>query len=505
MTVVGTIARREFYDNLLTFRFLFGTLILVILVSAITLVNVKNFIDIRKEYQFSLQETERNLKETRLYCQLRYTALKPPEILSVLNLGVTQKLGNSVDITLREVPSVAKKFTDENPLLSIFPSLDLTLVYKIVISLLALLFGFDAVCGEKEKGTLKIILSQNVSRFNVILGKYLGRLLTLTTILVISLIIGFLILLTQFASLGLLDWLRLVLFGLFTLLYISIFLVLGFLISTLTKKGSSSLLFSLIVWVALVIILPNLTTYLGTVMKPAPPEKTVDAQIEEISRQTDKAIGAWQEAHPQNIVLGGMMGLDEWAIENADQSTIDYFKRLISFSEPLLRKKANDIWNVKQDYYRALMKQEKLASFLARWLTTGLYEEATELVSKTDLANYEKFIQQAILYRESIFQYLQSKDAYHSLRYFTVMEEKDILPFEEYMKKMWSRKKPGGGYYTISDHPPLQLYDFPRFSYQQEGLPDFLPRAIIFLVIFMMLNLLFFVASAVAFNFYDAR
>jgi ABC-type transport system involved in multi-copper enzyme maturation permease subunit len=503
--MVWTIAKKEFHDNLLTFRFSFGTIILILLVSAITLVNIKNYTELRNEYQSALRKTEQNLKETRVYCQLRYTALKPPETLSVLNLGVTQRLGNSVHITLREVPSIAKKFTEENPLLSVFPSLDLTLVYKIVISLLALLFGFDAICGEKEKGTLKIILSQKVSRFKVIFGKYLGRLLTLATILMISLVMGFLILVAHFASLTLMDWLRLALFGLFTLLYISEFLILGFLISALTKKGSSSLLFSLIVWVALVIILPNLATYLATVMKPTPPEKTVDVQAEEISRQTDKAIGAWQEAHPQNIVLGGMMGPDEWAIENADQSTIDYFKRLISYSEPLLRKKADDIWNVKQDYYRVLKKQEKLASFLAGWLPAGLYEEATELVSKTDLANYEKFIQQSILYRESIFQYLQSKDAYHSLRYFTVMEEKDILPYEEYMKKVWGRKKPDGGYYGIDDHPPLQLDDFPRFECQQESLAVFLPRTFVFLLAFVVFSLALFIGSAIAFNFYDVR
>jgi len=469
------------------------------------MVNIKNYLELKNTYQSVIKETEQNLKQTRVYCQIRYTALKPPEILSVLNLGVTSRLGNSLDITLREVPSIAKKITEENPLLSIFPSLDLTLVYKIVISLLALFFGFDAISGEKERGTLKIILSQNVSRFKVILGKYLGRLLTLATILIVSLLLSFLILITHSASLSLMDWLRLAFFGLFTLLYVSIFLGFGLLISSLTKKRSSSLLFSLTVWVAFVIILPNLIIYLATVIKPIPPEKTVDMQAEEIGRQTDKAIGAWHEAHPQQIVMGGMMSSDVWAIENADQNTIEYFKKLISFSEPLLRKKADDIWNVKQDYYRHLKEQEKVASFVVKWLPTGLYEEATEFVSKTDLSNYEIFVQQAIFYRESIFQYLQSKDAYHSLRYFTVMEEKDILPYDEYMKNIRARKKPDGGYYKINDHLPLQLEDFPRFKYQQENVAIFLPKALIYLLAFIMFSLPLFIGSAIAFNYYDPR
>lgn len=503
MTIVGTISRKEFHNNLLTFRFLLGTLILIILGSVITLANVKNYLGLRRDYQSSLQEIEAKLKETRVYSQLHCAALKPPEILSIINLGITQRLGNSVDITLREVPSIAKKFTEENQLLSIFPALDLTLIYKIVLSLLALLFSFDAISGEKEKGTLTIILAQGVSRFKVILGKYMGNLLTLAASFLISLTIGFIILMIHSTSLSLGDWIRLVFFGIFTLLYISIFLGLGILVSSLTRKSSQSLLFCLIIWATLAIILPNLSTYLASVIKPVPPKKTADLQAEEISRQTAKDIRTWRETHAQRIVLGGMIGLDEWAIENADRDTINYIKKLILFSEPLLRKKADEIWNVKQDYYRVLKKQKSLASFLACWLPTGLYEEATELVSRTDPSNYEKFIQQATLYRESIFQYLESKNAYNSLRYFTVMEEKDILPYEEYIKQ--DRKKPDGTYYSIVDSPPLKLDDFPRFEYQRERLAIFLPGALAFLLAFFVFSLALFISSAIAFNFYDPR
>jgi len=60
--MVWTVAKKEFHDNLLTFRFSFGSLILILLVLAITLASVKNYKDLNQEYMFSVQETEKKVK-----------------------------------------------------------------------------------------------------------------------------------------------------------------------------------------------------------------------------------------------------------------------------------------------------------------------------------------------------------------------------------------------------------------------------------------------------------
>jgi len=503
--MVWTLARKELHDNLLTFRFAFGSLILILLVLAITLASIKNYKDLNKEYLFSIQEAEKNLKENRVYSTIKYTAIKPPEILSILNLGVSNRLGNSVLISRLEVPYLTKKYTEENPLLNIFSSLDLTLVYSIVISLLAMLFAFDAISGEKNSGTLRLLLSQRVSRFKVILGKYLGNALTLALSLLLSLFVSFTFIMVHFPNFGKENWLRISVFALFTLLYISIFLIMGLGLSSLTKKPSHTLISCLFLWIFLVIIVPNFSTYFATIIKHVPLENSIEPKIKEIDDLTREKFNTWFELNRSSgTYSGGMSGRGEVWLLSADQNVINYYKKFFSFTEPLYKKSAEEIWKIKQDYYLLLKRQWKLAAFLDRISPTGLYREAAELISKTGVSNYERFIQQATLYRESVFNYFNSKGAFNALRFFTVMAEKDILPAEEYAKRSpW--RKPDGSYYKIKDFSPLDLSDFPRFAYQKERMSDILVGVISLFIVFIVINTVLFIGSAVAFNFYDVR
>lgn len=503
--MVWSITRKEFHDNLLTFRFAFGTLMLVLLVLAITLASVKNYKDLDREYMFSVNKSETELKENRVYSTIEYDAIKPPEILSILNVGATNRLGNSVLISRGEVPFLTKKYTQENPLLNIFSSLDLALVYKIVVSLLAMLFAFNAISGEKENGTLRLLLSQKISRIKLISGKYFGNILTLTVSFLISMCVAFIVIIMNFPNLSQEIWLRIFVFALFTLLYVSVFFILSLGISSLTKKPSQTLIFCLFFWIILIIVIPNLSTYLAIVIKPVPLEKSIEPEIKGINAQINDEINEWRRLNSTSIrYSGGSNGRGGMWLLRADQNTVNYYKKYLNFVEPLRKERADEVWKVKQDYYRLLKNQEKLATLLCRISPAGLYQEATELLARTGVLNYERFIQQAILYRESIFNYFRSKDAYNSLRFFTVMEDKDILPYEEFVKKP-SWQKADGSYWRLEDFLPLDLADFPRFEYQKERMSDILVKALSLFIGFIVINAILFFGSAVAFNFYDVR
>jgi ABC-2 type transport system permease protein len=62
-------------------------------------------------------------------------------------------------------------------------------VSKLVIPLIALILGWKSIAGERESGSIKVLLSLPHSRKDVLLGKLLGR----TAVLTLSLVIGFLI------------------------------------------------------------------------------------------------------------------------------------------------------------------------------------------------------------------------------------------------------------------------------------------------------------------------
>ncbi|MFC4989551.1 MULTISPECIES: ABC transporter permease [Saliphagus] len=62
-------------------------------------------------------------------------------------------------------------------------------VTRLVVPLIALLLGWKSIAGERESGSIKVLLSLPHSRIDVVLGKYLGR----ATVLSLSLLIGFVI------------------------------------------------------------------------------------------------------------------------------------------------------------------------------------------------------------------------------------------------------------------------------------------------------------------------
>ena len=56
-----------------------------------------------------------------------------------------------------------------------------------LVPLIALVLGYDAVVGEKERGSLELLLSMPITRFEILLGKFVG----LSAALACSTVIGF--------------------------------------------------------------------------------------------------------------------------------------------------------------------------------------------------------------------------------------------------------------------------------------------------------------------------
>ena len=56
-----------------------------------------------------------------------------------------------------------------------------------LVPLIALILGYDAIVGEKERGSLELLLSMPITRFEILLGKFVG----LSAALSISTVLGF--------------------------------------------------------------------------------------------------------------------------------------------------------------------------------------------------------------------------------------------------------------------------------------------------------------------------
>ena len=188
-------------------------------------------------------------------------------------------------------PAVAEQHGSDNPYLNIFSSIDFTVICQVVMSLLALLFSYDAISREKESGTLRLALSGAVSRPTLLLGKYIAGMVSISLPLIASFVAGLLV--TQFSpyvSFSGSDWGRILLIFLVSMLYVSLFFLIGLFLSTRTDRPSITLMFSMCVWVLFVLIVPNLTVLLVEHASPIQSEEAYKVQAREQWKQYEAEV-----------------------------------------------------------------------------------------------------------------------------------------------------------------------------------------------------------------------
>ena len=96
-----------------------------------------------------------------------------------------------------------------NSMIRTFTALDWSFIIGVVMSFVAILFTFDAISGERERGTLRLTLSNPVPRGALMLGKFLGSFITIAVPLVMGMLLNLLIVnVSGVVSLGSGEWAR---------------------------------------------------------------------------------------------------------------------------------------------------------------------------------------------------------------------------------------------------------------------------------------------------------
>ncbi len=502
--MIGKIVRKELLSNLLTLRFAVGTALLVILTVLFSSILISDYRQALKEYDRFVSKNSAELKQVLTYQNLTPTIYKPPEILTLFSKGVEENVAKSAQISVEEIPVLTNAGTSKNPLLAMFSVLDIVLVFKLVISVLAVLLAYDAISGEKEDGTLRLMLSNETPRYKILWAKFLAGLLTLA----IPIALGFLttILIMALSPVIVLtgeNWLRIALMAIVSLVVVSVFLSIGLLVSSLTKRASDTLLVLLFIWVTFLLIIPNVSSYLATQFKPVEMAGKLNAQIREIgtnlniqisniSRQLPPESGYDVESDAQEL-WGGYVKFGSAAFF---RGRIRLMERIL----PLSANAAREIGELKQTYIRQLIEQRKWADSLARISPLSLYENLMSALSRTDISSLEAFSRQARDYRQKIVDFLEKRKAFSSVRYFSTIPEDKIFEVKNAQEYMAVYIK-----YAHYQPKPIDLSDFPEFHYRQASVLDSLREILPDLLILIFMGIVFLACAFVAVLKYDVR
>ncbi|MBM3294845.1 MAG: hypothetical protein FJY82_10010, partial [Candidatus Aminicenantes bacterium] len=161
-----TIVRKEIAANLLSYKFFIVILLASVLVATSLFVMGRDYRNRLADYQLIRPEPGRPI------------AVLPPNPLSVMAKGLEDAMTRSFEVEVIGIEARTGR-SSANAVFAFFPAPDFVYIVKVVLSLVALLFGFDLVCREREAGTLKLILSNPVSRATLLAGKWTGNFLSL--------------------------------------------------------------------------------------------------------------------------------------------------------------------------------------------------------------------------------------------------------------------------------------------------------------------------------------
>ena len=292
------IIKKEFHSNIITARFIVGFIICLMLISASTYVAIRDYERRLNDYNVAVREHRDEVINARVYSEAKPRVDREPSRLSIFNQGMDRRLANTFDAELSAAPIVCdgKKHGSYNPFLGLFSSIDLTFVFQVVLSLLALLFAYNAISGERENGTLKLMMSNSVPRSSVLIGKYLSAMLSLFWPIAVSVIIA--LLMIMFSGKVLLtggDFVRILLMLVVSLLYVSAFYLMGLLISTKTQRTATSLMVAMFVWVFLTLIYPNGAVFLADRAIKSNPGEQEFSQIQELWKEFERDRDKYKE------------------------------------------------------------------------------------------------------------------------------------------------------------------------------------------------------------------
>lgn len=271
--------------------------------------------------------------------------------------------------------------------------LDWAFAIRFVLSLGAFLLGYDAACGERRAGALKLLLSYAVRRWQVFTGKLLAIwsclaapfLAGAAASLLIARLGGIPFLAQDVAKAGLV-----VLLGLWAAAF---FALIAVLVSSLARDSSTSLSILAWLWVTMVIVVPAVSGLLAHRFHPIPTEGEIGRENRAINQRIAREF-AGREEHWRPREWAAADGFSWERVSAAAEN------RRAALQEVLRR-----------HVLGAKLAQARLARELSSVSPASLTQDLAERLTGSGLWRDASFLEQAWAFRSALANRVRTLDA----------------------------------------------------------------------------------------------
>ena len=431
-----TLIQKEMMHHILSVRFVALLLMCVLLIPLTLSINYQSYRQNLVDYQeaVKLANIEEKTVNPKMPLEPEIEVSKlilKPTPLSIFAKGLGDSLPSYLGMTRNGITQ-GPPATFSAPLSQLLGHLDFLFVVGTVFSLLAMLFTFDAVAGEREAGTIRVTLSNAVPRDLFLWSKLIGGYLVFVVPFLVSFLFGLLLLVWQGFPLGESEvFPRVLSLTAISLLYIGVFFAIGTVISTHLDSAKTALIVAFTLWVFAVLITPRIGFLAAKVIAPTRTAQSVymektamrdnfDAELSEIKKKIVMETPADEQG--MRVIAGEVLNkIDE---------------RMKPFEAEYRQKFQDHATKLDRDYKRETERQEQVGETLSRITpTSSLIYLATNL-TQTGKRKRSHYFQASERYYNELYRDLFSKIVDHA------------------SARMWN---PATDIVTITQPPPLEI------------------------------------------------
>ena len=462
------IIKHEILNNFMNVRFVILVVLCVVLIPLGIYVNMKDYTNRLTDYHKLVEEYQEELKKSMDVREIRPKGFRRPSSLSILVKGLENSLPKYFICSKSEgLQFLGGSTTEESDIISsLFEKFDFLFIVKVILSMFVFLFTFDAISGEKERGTLRLILSNPVPRSILLLGKLIGGVFTFLVPFVIGCIMGLVLLITSQLNIKGPLLIRMMLMAGVSFLYITVCFNLGIFVSSRTKTPLNSILVLSLIWIAMVHVIPTLGGLVAQAVYPVKsPERLYIEKLLITKSIQQKKSELLKEMRP-HIGKPGYMA---------------EYKSYIKLRKPIVQKLEKErkflIANLEENYRKKKRHQEVISLSISRLSPASCFSYLMSELADTGVRKRERF-------------YTAAKN------YYEVVER-------EVFDKFWTDVFADG--YKIMGWEPVDKDKIPHFKLPEQTLTELYEAIWLDLLLLVIFNLLYFLSALSSLLNYDVR
>ncbi len=285
--MLALIAKNECRQTLRDRRFWLLTALVWLLVLTATVVGFQSYRTLKAERETAAREARSQWlgqgdKNPHSAAHYGTYAFRPKSELSFVDFGIDSFVGTAIYLEGHRQNEARYSAAQDAGTLLRFGELTVAFVLQLLLPLLIVFLGFNAVSREREDNTLRLLLAQGIGGRALILGKITGlsgvMLLVLLPALLLCCSLLFFNAESDFTADSLVRSYWLILFY---SLYGLAWVIGSVLVSAHSRSSARSLLVLVGFWMVACILIPKATANLGATLYPTPTRFTVTKALHE--------------------------------------------------------------------------------------------------------------------------------------------------------------------------------------------------------------------------------